>query len=154
MTSLLTKPDAFTFSPNDAERELSKESSRALAALVTTPQRGAVINLKIDGKTIALPASLLGFLAEILTETAKGNPVTLVPGHAEYTTQQAADFLNVSRPYLIKLIESGKIPSRKVGTHRRILFDHLQAYKQAEDAQRATALDELARLAQEQDMGY
>ncbi|MEL6229616.1 MAG: helix-turn-helix domain-containing protein [Cyanobacteria bacterium J06627_3] len=138
--------------PQNDDAQLSKESSRILAAHVndTTP------NLKVveqDGteQTVSIPSAAYRLLVDVLTQMAQGNAVTLIPIHAELTTQEAADLLNVSRPYLIKQIEAGAIPHHKVGRHRRIRFNDLMAYKQQIDKQSAKALDEMVALSE--DMG-
>lgn len=106
------------------------------------------------GRQITIPVSALRLLMNILAQMAKGNAVTLIPIHKELTTQEAADMLNVSRPYLVELLEKGKIPFRKVGTRRRIYVNDLLHYKEKIDKARLKALEELAAQAQDLDMGY
>jgi excisionase family DNA binding protein len=85
---------------------------------------------------------------------AAGRGVTLIPQKAELTTVQAAEILNVSRPFLIKLLESKEIPYRKVGKHRRVKMEDVMAYKDRIDKERESILDALVADAQENNMGY
>ena len=103
-----------------------------------------------DALVIPRPTAIL--FAQILDALADGKGVQIVPKDMELTTQQAADLLNVSRPYLINLLESGKIPFRKVGRHRRVTFEALMEYKRHDDAERRVAADELASLSEELDL--
>ncbi|MGH3381454.1 MAG: excisionase family DNA-binding protein [Actinoallomurus sp.] len=98
---------------------------------------------------LVLPRDAVSLLAYILAQAAEGRGVTVIPSNAELTTQQAADVLNVSRPFLIGLLEAGAIPYRMVGKHRRITADALMEYKRRDDQQRRTAADDLAALGQE-----
>jgi excisionase family DNA binding protein len=91
---------------------------------------------------------------DILEAMAAGRGVTIIPENAELTTVQAADLLGVSRPFLIKLLDEGTIPHRKVGKHRRIRMEDVMTYKTAIDQERAAVLEELTCEAQEQGMGY
>jgi len=103
---------------------------------------------------IELPAGAVSLLMDILEAMAAGRGVTIIPENAELTTVQAASLLNVSRPFLIKLLAEGALPHRKVGKHRRILIDDVMAYKGRIDAEREAVLDQLTAEAQENDMGY
>ncbi|GII81113.1 excisionase [Sphaerisporangium rufum] len=98
---------------------------------------------------LVLPREAVSLLAFVLAQAAEGRGVTVIPSQAELTTQQAADVLNVSRPYLIKLLESGEIPFRLVGRHRRVTYEALQHYKRHDDARRRSAADQLGALGQE-----
>lgn len=139
-----------TLVPSRADAEMATEASRTLAR-----HRGAALRIKLDdGAELPLPTGVVELLKHILTETAEGHAVTLIPLHAELTTRQAAEYLNVSRPHVVKLIEAKSIPHIKVGTHRRIRFEDLEAFKGRQEAKRREALDALAAEAQELEMGY
>jgi excisionase family DNA binding protein len=98
--------------------------------------------------------SAVKLLTEILTQMSEGNAVTLTSVHSELTTQEAADLLNVSRPYLVGLLDENKIPHRKVGNRRKVLSKDILAYKKNIDQKRMKTLDELAKQSQELDLGY
>jgi excisionase family DNA binding protein len=141
--------------PTKADPALARESSQKLAAHL-----GHGLGLRLEVKNAAtseelvLPPPVLRLLLSLLNEMGRGNAVTLTPLRAELTTQQAADLLNVSRPHLVKLLDEGTIPSRKVGTHRRVQLEDLLAYKRDFLVKRHAALDELQALSQDLDMGY
>lgn len=107
-----------------------------------------------DGVSITLPRQAFELLLELLGQMANGNAVTIVPVHAELTTQQAAEMLNVSRPFLVELLEAGKIPHRKVGTHRRVLAKDLLAYRERDRTARKEALRALTEEAEALGLGY
>lgn len=141
--------------PTPDEVEQAKESSRKLSKYADADR----VQLSLRGSNgeaddLVLPGHILQLMLDVLSEISKGNAINLMPIHQELTTQQAAEFLNVSRPYLVGLLEGGLIPFRKVGSHRRVLFNDLVSYKESEDQKRSQILDELAALSQEDDMGY
>jgi excisionase family DNA binding protein len=141
--------------PSESDVALARSSGQRLAPFARLG-RSVKVRVRDAGveESIELPASAVRLLVEILEDMATGHAVTIVPQHAELTTQQAADFLNVSRPFLVQLLEEKKLPYRKVGTHRRVRFEDVVSYKEAIDADRRRVLDELAAEAQDLDMGY
>ncbi|AVK07578.1 MULTISPECIES: helix-turn-helix domain-containing protein [Pseudomonas aeruginosa group] len=146
-----------TMLPDEKEIAAAVESRRQLAAFLSTKletQRIEILDDEQRSHTVQLPAFALRLLDEILSELAMGNAVKVVPIHAELTTQEGADLLNVSRPHLVKLLDENVIPHTKVGRHRRVKFADLMDYKQRRTAESRQAMDELAAQAQELGMGY
>jgi excisionase family DNA binding protein len=146
-----------TVAPTEAEAALARESSRRLASHKLGRRSSVRIRLLDDSEEaepVAVPTSALRLFLHLLAEMSQGNAVTLMPSHAELTTQQAADLLNVSRPYLVKLLEEGKIPFRAVGKYRRVRFDDVMSFKRRDDEARAKVLDQLTAEAQELGMDY
>ncbi|WP_193197660.1 helix-turn-helix domain-containing protein [Nostoc sp. MG11] len=143
--------------PTEEDATLAKTSSQTLASYIQNNDTYRTIKVVQDNttsETVTIPAEAFRLLVDILAQMAKGNAITLMPVHAELTTQEAADILNVSRPYLVGLLESGEMPYRKVGTRRRVRYQDLIDYKNRIDALRMQTLDELAAQAQELNMGY
>ena len=140
--------------PDFESTQLARASAAELSKLLNEKPEADRAAIKLDDHDLILPRQALILLRDLLTDMAQGNAVTVVPMHAEMTTQQAADILNVSRPYLVKLLETGTLGFTRVGTHRRIRFEELMAYKQKLKEQSSRAMDELAKQAQENDMGY
>ncbi len=144
--------------PSEAETEEAKISSRILS---TRLREDRPLQLRMldeqqqDLETVVtLPAQAARLLLDILVQMAEGKAVTLLPLYAELTTQQAADLLLVSRPFLVQLLEQGAIPFRKVGTHRRVLLSDVLTYRDHTDTAREESLDELAELSQRLNLGY
>ncbi|KJV28083.1 helix-turn-helix domain-containing protein [Luteibacter yeojuensis] len=143
--------------PLEREVRAAVEGQRALAAFLATrgeTQRIQIFDEKNKAHFVELPTSALRLLVDILAELADGNAVKVVPVHAELTTQEAADLLNVSRPHLVKLLEEGVLPFHRTGKHRRVRFADLMKYKDARDNASEHAMAELSRQAQELGMGY
>ena len=135
--------------PTDQESDLARQSSRELTEALAHSKVGGELHLKLRTgrsreKDIRIPHSALQVLAGALQQMADGHGVLLLPVDAELTTQQAADALRVSRPFLIKLLEQGKLPHRKVGAHRRLLARDVLRYAAAERARREQVLQALA----------
>jgi excisionase family DNA binding protein len=141
--------------PSKQDVERARISGQRLAPLA---RRGRPLTLRVRDaggeKTIELPAGAVKVLQAILEDMASGRAVTIVPQSAELTTQQAADFLSVSRPFLVQLLEQRKLPFRLVGRHRRVRFEDVLRFKENIDTERRKVLDRLAAEAQELKMGY
>ncbi len=134
---------------------LARESSDRLARAISGKEHPELkVSVGETGELIALPTSVAKLLIDGLAEFAKGHDVRLLPVHAELTTQEAADLLNLSRQYVVRLLDEGKIPSQKVGTHRRVRAADVLVYKQTLEADRLDALKKLVAEAQDLDMGY
>ena len=137
--------------------EAAKSAETALRLLAPLKRRAArSVRLRIaDARDeVVLPLEAFELLLGVLGAMAEGNAVTIVPVHTELTTQQAADLLQVSRPYLVQLLDGGQIPFRMVGTHRRVLARDVFKYREEARAASERAMEELAAIAQKHGLGY
>ena len=134
--------------PSEHDATLADRAGRALEPLVhgTRP-----VSARFGNETLDLPAPALRLLWEILDRMAHGKGVALTPLHAELTTRQAAELLQVSRTHLVQLLDAGRIPCRKVGTHRRVRAEDILAWRRETELRRREALDGLT--ARDQKLG-
>ncbi len=136
--------------PTEQDAEIAREATAKIIPFVRDRQS---LDLRVadseHSESIILPAGAVALLKDILQAMAAGHGITLIPQHAELTTVEAANILNVSRPYLIKLLESGEIPFHKVGRHRRVFMDDLMKYMEESDKKSRAAMDELVTISEE-----
>jgi excisionase family DNA binding protein len=138
--------------PTSQDIDIAKQYGQKLASY---RQKKFPVCLQMSqNETIPLPAYAIDIITDIFEKIASGETITIISQSTELTTAQAAKMLYVSRPFLIKQLEEGKIPFRKVGRHRRIRLEDIVAYKNNIDNQREKALEALTLMAQQENMGY
>lgn len=145
--------------PKTHDIALAEQASMRMSAFLSRDgKKDILFSLKHSKGQETVEFSLTPAIVDLIFRTlihiSKGDAVTIVPFHAELTTQEAAEFLNVSRPYLIRLLEKGAIPFHRIGKHRRILFEHILKYKEKAKEKNRKTRDQLTREAQELDLGY
>jgi excisionase family DNA binding protein len=141
-----------SINPEDVDAEVAERAARRIRDYLAShpgDDLAEVLGETGDDDALVIPRATAIMFAQILDLLGQGRGVQIMPKEAELTTQQAADMLNVSRPYLINLLESRKIPFRKVGRHRRITFEALMEYKRQDDLERRAAADDLTELSEE-----
>jgi excisionase family DNA binding protein len=137
--------------PSEEDVQLAGLSVRELSS---TYAKSGKLKLRIieddkDGAILNLPTTAVELMIQLLTALSNGKAVTVIPYNAELTTQQAAEILNCSRDFVVRLCDNGELPYRKLGTHRKIRFDDLMQYERIKSSERLKILDKLASLHQE-----
>jgi len=143
--------------PTRKEQKIARDNKEILdriAGNIKKSTKEVEIGIKGEEVSVKIPVSALKHLNTIMNLMAQGKAITVNPVDAEITTQEAADILLVSRPYVVKLLENGKIPFHMVGSHRRIRLEDLLAYKKQMEKEREEALTELTRISQELGLDY
>lgn len=144
--------------PKTRDIDLAEIASERLSSFLSHDGKKEILfSLKRSGgKSVefSLTSAVVELIFRSIIHIAQGDAVTIVPFHAELTTQEAANFLQISRPFLIQLLEKGSIPYTKVGRHRRILFADLLKYKEKTKEKNRKSLDLLTKEAQDFDLGY
>jgi len=140
----------------DDELEMARVAQRCIMEALDH-SRAAAITLTTDKgehPSVEVPPAALKLIGQLLGAMSEGRPITLMPAKREFTTVEAAHFLNVSRPFVIKEIEEGRLPHRMVGTHRRIAFDDLVKHARNMSEKRTAALERMADNARELGLDY
>ena len=143
--------------PSPEEAALAKISSQALSGFIlskTDTQQLSITDAGGVAHNVQIPVSALHLLVNVLTELGDGNTVKLVPVHAELTTQEGADILNVSRPTFVKMLDDGLMPHTQTGNRRKVRFSDVKNYKERLERKRLATLEELSALDQELGLGY
>jgi excisionase family DNA binding protein len=150
------RPEAVLPPTSQRDRELARAAQRCIMQALDH-SRAATIRVETesgDGPSVDIPPQALKLLGQILGAMSEGRAVTIMPAKREFSTVEAANFLNVSRPFVIKEIEAGRLPHRMVGTHRRIAFEDLQAYAERMRERQHAALRRLADADRELGLNY
>jgi excisionase family DNA binding protein len=142
------------YTPNSEAITLASQALESISALEANPADTitfAILDPAMQDTRITIPSGMFQLMVNILQSVSRGEPVTILPHSTELTTQEAAEILRVSRPYLVKLLDEGTIPSRKVGIYRRVLLQDLLHYQKTEKQRQSAIVEELTKEAQ--DMG-
>jgi excisionase family DNA binding protein len=141
---------------SESEKEMVRSAERMIMKCLDHSRAATITIESDDGSTpsVTVPPQILKMLAQTLGLMARREPIVLVHEKQEFSTVEAANYLNVSRPFVIKEITNGNLPHRMVGTHRRVLFEDLAQYAKTMRAQRSDALDKMAANASELGLEY
>jgi len=150
-----TSTDAeHSLSPDPSEQEELIELREQLARMAAQQGRAVARLIGPDGIEAEIPASAFAALQTAVRDMAQGLTITLIPHDKELTTREAADILNLSRPFLVKLLDRGDIPYHRVGTHRRVQVEDVLAYRELRASRRREKLRELTELSEQLEGGY
>lgn len=143
--------------PDEAFSDRAARAADALEQLLARHPEATSASLSMlvgeDEVAVDVPIDVLKLFARMLAETASGNAVAVSPVDAELTTQQAADLLKVSRPFLVKLLDERRMPYRRVGNRRRILLADVMAFKHDDESERRAIAAELGAKSEQSDQG-
>ena len=141
-------------SPDPSEQDELVELREQLARIAGRRRRPVAKLVSPDGIEVEIPASAFAALQAVVRDMAQGHTIILIPHDKELTTREAADILNVSRPFLVRLLDRGEIPYHRVGTHRRLRVEDVLAYRELRAARRREKLRELTELSEQLEGGY